>query len=96
MTEPRQSPDQERAERRRRMTEQLDAALAYLDEIADPVEREFAARTLVDELLPGAVRRAKAVRSGAVQELRTELTLRETSALLHLSVPRVDQLAKGK
>lgn len=88
----------ERAARRERMREQIDAALAGLNEIADPVERELAARVLADELLPEAGRRVKAVRREAVQELRTDrgLKLREVAELIGLSVPRVDQIAKGK
>lgn len=90
--------DQERAARRQRMKEQIDTALACLDEIADPVERELAARTLADELLPEAGRRVRVVRSEVVRELRTVrgLKLREVAEELGLSVPRVDQLAKGK
>ncbi|WP_406321023.1 hypothetical protein [Streptomyces sp. NBC_00519] len=98
MTETAGPAERERADRRQRMKEQIDAALDGLYEIADPVERELAARVLADELLPEAGRRVKAVRSGAVRELRTErgLKLREVAELLDLSVPRVDQLAKGK
>jgi DNA-directed RNA polymerase specialized sigma24 family protein len=83
---------------RTRMAEHLEAALAPLADITDPVERERAARILADELLPDAVRRVKAVRGAAVQELRTErgLKLREVADLIGLSVPRVDQLAKGR
>ncbi|ARX85646.1 hypothetical protein SMD44_05110 [Streptomyces alboflavus] len=80
------------------MKQHVDSALACLDEIPDPVERELAARVLADELLPDAGRQVKAVRTAAVQELRTErgLKLREVAELYELSVPRVDQLAKGK
>ncbi|MGY4988893.1 hypothetical protein [Streptomyces nigrescens] len=76
----------------------LDAALACLDEIRDPVERELAARVMTDDLLPAAEGRAKAVRTKVVQQLRTErgLKLREVADLIGLSIPRVDQLAKGK
>ncbi|MFJ6748287.1 hypothetical protein ACIQNI_08860 [Streptomyces sp. NPDC091266] len=89
---------QERAARRQHMREQIDAALACLDEVTDPVERELAARVLADELLPEASRRVRAVRSEVVRELRTGrgLKLREVAAELDLSVARVDQLAKGK
>lgn len=81
---------------RSRMAEHLGAALACLDDIEDPVERERAARLLADDLLPGAVRKVRQVRSGAVIELRVGRSLREVGELLGLSIPRVDQLARGK
>ncbi|MFM9368086.1 hypothetical protein [Streptomyces sp. Da 82-17] len=96
MTAQQHSSDTDRDALRQRMTEQLDSVLAHLDKITDPAERELVARFLADELLPSAVRRVKVVRGGAVQELRADRTLREVAALLGLSVPRVDQLAKGK
>ncbi|MEU3710504.1 hypothetical protein [Streptomyces catenulae] len=90
--------EQERADRRARMEAHINAAVACLDELGDPVEREFAARELADELLPDAGRRVKAVRSDGVRELRygRGLKLREVAELIDLSIPRVDQLAKGK
>jgi DNA-directed RNA polymerase specialized sigma24 family protein len=83
---------------RERMAAHLRAAVACLEEIPDPVEREHAARALVDELLPETLQQAKAVRRAVVVELRQGrgLTLKQTGELLGLSVPRVDQLAKGK
>ncbi|WP_411129900.1 hypothetical protein [Streptomyces sp. x-19] len=90
--------EQQRAALRARMAEHLDAALALLDDIADPVEREFTARLLADDLLPDAVKRVKAVRTGAAVELRTGrgLKLREVAELYGLTTGRVDQIAKGK
>ncbi|MEU5302235.1 helix-turn-helix domain-containing protein [Streptomyces noursei] len=98
MTETTDPAEQARAALRARMSGHIDAALACLDEIGDPVERELAARILADDLLPDARTRVKAVRAEAVQELREErgLKLREVAELIGLSVPRVDQIAKGK
>jgi hypothetical protein len=83
---------------RARMASHIDAALACLDEISDPIERERAARILADDLLPDAGQRVKSVRGAVVQELRTArgLKLREVSELTGLSIPRIDQLAKGR
>ncbi|RST03146.1 hypothetical protein EF910_21445 [Streptomyces sp. WAC07149] len=78
------------------MAEHIGAALAHLDGIQDPLERERAARLLSDDLLPHAVRSARQARTAAVLELRQGRTLREVGELLGLSIPRVDQLAKGK
>ncbi|MEV6672853.1 hypothetical protein [Streptomyces sp. NPDC051162] len=66
--------------------------------IADPVERDRAARTLNDQVLPAAVAEVKRVRQGAAQELRDQgLKLREIGERLDgLSTARVDQLLKGK
>ncbi|MGW8374282.1 hypothetical protein [Streptomyces sp. ODS28] len=91
-------PDDARAALRARMADHVDAALACLDEISDPVERELAARVLADDLLPTASRRVKAVRQEAVQELREGqgMKLREVAELYKLSIGRVDQLAKGR
>lgn len=88
--------EQERAALRARMAEHLDAALAPLAEIADPVERERAARILADDLLPDAVKRVKAVRGEAVRELRKTLTLAAVRERTGLSIARIDQIAKGK
>ncbi len=98
MTDATPAPDDALAAVRARMADHIAAALACLGDIPDPVARERAARALGEELLPDAVKRTKAVRGGAVQELRAErgLKLREVAELLDLSVPRVDQLAKGK
>ncbi|MFJ9816175.1 hypothetical protein ACIRU3_13080 [Streptomyces sp. NPDC101151] len=88
--------EQERAALRARMAEHLDAALAPLAEIADPVERERAARLLADDLLPDAVKRVKAVRGEAVRELRQTMTLAAVRERTGLSIARIDQIAKGK
>ncbi|MFD9813727.1 hypothetical protein [Streptomyces sp. NPDC059080] len=88
--------EQQRAALRARMAEHLDAALAPLAEIADPVERERAARILADDLLPDAVKRVKAVRGEVVRGMRQTKTLREVGEQLDLSIARVDQIAKGK
>jgi hypothetical protein len=74
----------------------VNAALALLDGIPDPVEREAAARILGDDLLPEAALSVKRVRGDAVRELRAQgLTLRAIAELTGLSVARVDQIAKG-
>lgn len=98
MTDTTDPDHQARDTLRARMADHINAALACLDDIPDPIERERTARLLADDLLPDAVKRVKAVRGAAVQELRTDrgLKLREVADLLGLSVPRVDQLAKGK
>ncbi|MEU2393986.1 hypothetical protein [Streptomyces sp. NPDC007369] len=88
--------ERERAELRARMAEHLDAALAPLAEIADPVARERAARILADDLLPDAVQRVKGVRGEAVRELRKTLTLAAVKERTGLSIARIDQIAKGK
>lgn len=72
------------------------AVRAHLADIADPVERERAARLVMDELLPDAVKRVKAERAAAVAELKEGRTLKQVAELTGLSVPRVDQLLKGK
>ncbi|MFF4738796.1 hypothetical protein ACFY2W_23365 [Streptomyces sp. NPDC001262] len=97
MSETTPPAEQDRAALRMRMAEHLDAALACLDDIPDPVEREFAARLLADDLLPNAVKRVKVVRTGAAVELRGRgLKLREIAELYSLTTGRVDQIAKGK
>lgn len=78
------------------MAAHIDAAMALADDIADPVEREAAARLLGDDLLPAAVVRVKRVRGDAIRELRGQgKTLRAIAELTGLSVPRVDQISKG-
>ncbi|WP_405867978.1 hypothetical protein OG407_49255 [Streptomyces sp. NBC_01515] len=77
------------------VTEAFEAIAA----INDPVARERAARDLQDALtvaIAEPLTQAKAVRQGAVLELRQNLTLAKVAAKIGLSVPRVDQLAKGK
>src|SRR5437763_15236475 len=98
MTETTDPAEQARAALRARMSGHIDAALACLDEIADPVERERAARSLADDLLPAARTRVKDVRASAGQELRQGrgLKLRGVAEVVDLSLPGVDQLAKGR
>ncbi|MCM2391834.1 hypothetical protein [Streptomyces albipurpureus] len=74
----------------------IDAALAALGEISDPLERERAARRMLDTLLPDAARKAKGVRQEVVLKLREGRTLREVAAILDLTYARVDQIAKGR
>jgi hypothetical protein len=97
MSETTDPTEKAQAALRTRMASHIDAALACLDEIGDPIERERAARLLADDLLPDAGQRVKAVRGAAVQELRKGrgLKLREVAELTGLSIPRIDQLAKG-
>jgi DNA-directed RNA polymerase sigma subunit (sigma70/sigma32) len=78
------------------ISEHIAAALAALREISDPLERERAARVMVESLLPDAARQAKAVRQEVVLDLRRDHTLREVAAILGVTYGRVDQLAKGK
>ncbi|MFJ4768519.1 hypothetical protein ACIP88_05285 [Streptomyces uncialis] len=81
---------------RDQMKAHVDAALALLDVITDPVEREAAARILGDDLIPDAALRVKEVRGDALRALRAQgLTLRAIAELTGLSVPRVDQIVKG-
>ncbi|MGW2255138.1 hypothetical protein ACWCXH_33875 [Kitasatospora sp. NPDC001660] len=73
-------------------------ALAEIADITDPVDRELAARQLLDVVLPEIARGAREIRQGAVLELRRDrFTLREIGEKLGgLSTARVDQIAKGK
>ncbi|MFD9859742.1 hypothetical protein [Streptomyces alboflavus] len=91
-----QGVERELAELRARMAKHLDAALAPLAEIADPVKRERAARILADDLLPDTVKRVKGVRGDAVRELRQTLTLAAIKERTGLSTARIDQIAKGR
>ncbi|MFH8470369.1 hypothetical protein [Streptomyces sp. NPDC017991] len=80
-------------------TSAVTEALAAIGAIADPVAREKAARDLQDALtkaIAEPMTQAKAVRQQAVLELRQTLTLAKISEKTGLSIPRVDQLAKGK
>ncbi|MFF4422300.1 hypothetical protein ACFY04_16205 [Streptomyces sp. NPDC001549] len=76
--------------------EYLSAVRARLAGIETPVARERAARLFTDQLLPDVAKTVKNIRTAAVGELRQGRTLREVSELIGLSVPRVDQLLKGK
>ncbi|MFD5414256.1 hypothetical protein ACFV4Q_22545 [Streptomyces nojiriensis] len=76
--------------------EYLSAVRARLADIETPVAREQAARLFTDQLLPAVAKTVKDIRTAAVGELRQGRTLREVSELIGLSVPRVDQLLKGK
>ncbi|MGW0933143.1 hypothetical protein [Streptomyces sp. NPDC002644] len=95
------TPEQVRAELRARMADHINAALACLDTVGDdPEQMERAARMLADDLLPEAASRVKAVRGEAVHKMRGEgpkkRPMREIAEQLGLSLPRVDQLLKGK
>ncbi|MEU3521833.1 hypothetical protein ABZ770_42510 [Streptomyces sp. NPDC006654] len=73
------------------------AVLAELDAITDPVERQSAAREVLEALLPSVTQRVKAHRARTVAGLREGRTLAEVGRLLGgLSVARVDQILKGK
>ncbi|MFJ6483396.1 MULTISPECIES: hypothetical protein [unclassified Streptomyces] len=76
--------------------EYLSAVRARLADVETPVARERAARLFTDQLLPAVAKTVKGIRTAAVGELRQGRTLREVSELIGLSVPRVDQLLKGK
>ncbi|WP_129842383.1 hypothetical protein [Streptomyces sp. RFCAC02] len=78
------------------LADRIEATLAALAAMPDPLVRERAARRLVDEVLPDATRRLAAVRREAVTGLRAEgYKLREIGDLLGLSVSRVNQIARG-
>ncbi|MFJ7590663.1 hypothetical protein ACIQZO_25420 [Streptomyces sp. NPDC097617] len=74
----------------------MSAVRARLADVEDAVARERAARLFTDQLLPEVAKAVKDVRTAAVGELRQGRTLKEVSGLIGLSVPRVDQLLKGK
>ncbi|MFJ3961815.1 hypothetical protein [Streptomyces sp. NPDC090036] len=76
--------------------EYTSAVRARIADVEDPVARERAARLFTDQLLPDVAKAVKDVRIAAVVELRQGRTLKQVSALMGLSVPRVDQLLKGK
>ncbi|MFD3696823.1 hypothetical protein ACFWUZ_11845 [Streptomyces sp. NPDC058646] len=76
--------------------EYMNAVRSRLAEVEDPVVRERAARLVTEELLSTALKAAKDVRTAAVGELRQGRTLKEVAGLTGLSVPRIDQLLKGK
>lgn len=70
---------------------------AELDTIADPIDRQDAAREVVQSLLPSVTQDVKAHRARTVAELREGRTLAQVGQLLGgLSVARVDQILKGK
>lgn len=74
-----------------------DAVLAELDSIKDPVERQDAARDVLETLLPAVGQDVKANRARTVAELRQGRTLAQVGQLLGgLSIARVDQILKGK
>jgi hypothetical protein len=76
------------------------ASSAVLDElrsITDPAERQAAARTVLESLLPAIGQDVKGVRADAVTELRQGRTLAEVGQLLGgMSTARVDQILKGR
>lgn len=91
------TPDEQAHDALRSLTnDYVNAVRARLGEVPDALAREYAARLLMDDLLPDAVKRVKAVRSEAVGELKEGRTLKQVAELTGLSVPRVDQLLKGK
>jgi hypothetical protein len=91
------TPDEQAHDALRSLTnDYVDAVRARLGEVPDARAREYAARLLMDELLPDAVKRVKVVRGEAVSELKEGRTLKQVAELTGLSVPRVDQLLKGK
>lgn len=69
----------------------IDAAIS----ISDPVERALAVTGLLDAVHERRFE-LRAARESAVLELRETRKLREVAELLGLSIPRVDQIAKGK
>ncbi|MFF2168155.1 hypothetical protein ACFVWP_46995 [Streptomyces sp. NPDC058175] len=70
--------------------------LSELDAIKDPLERQGAARDVLENLLPAIAREVKANRGRAVAELREGRTLAQVGELLGMSTARVDQILKGK
>lgn len=69
----------------------IDAAIA----ISDPAERALAVTGLLDAVHERRFE-LRAARESAVLQLRETRKLREVAELLGLSIPRVDQIAKGK
>ncbi|MCM9083261.1 MULTISPECIES: hypothetical protein [Streptomyces] len=96
MTDTTPSDQQVFADLRVLTAEYVSAVRALLAGIETPVARERAARLFTDQLLPDVAKAVKDIRTAAVGELRQGRTLREVSGLIGLSVPRVDQLLKGK
>ena len=73
------------------------AVLGELRSIPDPAERQAAARTVLETLLPGIGQDVKSERAGAVAELKQGRTLAEVGKLLGgMSTARVDQILKGR
>ncbi len=74
-----------------------DDVITELANIPDPVERQNAARTVLETLLPSLGADVKELRSRTVTELRQGRTLAQVGELLGgLSIARVDQILKGK
>ncbi|MFE5807613.1 hypothetical protein OG444_32885 [Streptomyces sp. NBC_01232] len=96
MTDTSLSDQQARDDLRILTAEYTSAVRARIADVEDPVARERAARLFTDQLLPDVAKAVKDVRIAAVVELRQGRTLKQVSALMGLSVPRVDQLLKGK
>jgi hypothetical protein len=73
-----------------------DDVITRLNSISDPVERQAAARTVLETLLPALVRDVKANRAETVAQLKEGRTLAEVGQLLgNMSVARVDQILKA-
>lgn len=82
---------------RGRLETAVTAVLADLDAIKDPVERQSAARVVLEDLLPSVTQQVKTHRAGTVTGLREGRTLAEVGQLLGgLSTARVDQIIKGR
>ena len=72
------------------------AVLAELEATIDPVQRQEAAREVLETLLPSLGADVKALRARAVAELREGRSLAEVGQMLGgLSRGRVDQLLKS-
>lgn len=73
------------------------AVLAELESVADPVEREAAAREVLRDLVPALGRAVQGDRTRTVAALKEGRTLAQVGKLLGgLSTARVDQILKGK
>lgn len=73
----------------------VEAAIDRVLAIGDPAARAHAITAILDVLKERGPE-LKAARQKDVLELRESLTLREVGEQIGLSIPRVDQIAKGK
>jgi hypothetical protein len=76
-------------------TESITQLPAQLRKISDPTARAQAATALL-QLIPEIQQEIKDIRRDDVLELRRTLKLREVAELLGMSIPRVDQISKGR
>ncbi|AKZ60749.1 hypothetical protein SAM23877_p040 (plasmid) [Streptomyces ambofaciens ATCC 23877] len=80
---------------RHQITDTTTTVLNDLDTIEDPVQRQQAARTVLEELLPDMGREIKAHRSRTVAGLKEGRTLKQVAEMIGSSIALVDQLIKS-